>query len=142
MSVEQVARDFAMQFFNVEKTRARITPDTMVSGGVLPQPVPATEALKIVSGLAAAMPDIKTDVTQLTVNGNQATVKLRWSGTQTAQLSLPVPGMPTVPASGKKVSVMDGFVLTIEGDKVSRMVVESPADGGIPGALAQMGVKM
>ncbi|MDR3576871.1 MAG: ester cyclase [Anaerolineaceae bacterium] len=142
MSVEQVARDFTMQFFVVEKTRARLTPTTMVSGGVLPQPVPATEALKIVSGLAAAMPDIKTEVQQLTVNGNQATVKLRWSGTQTAPLSLPIPGMPTVPATGKKVSVMDGFLLTIEGDKVSKMVVESPADGGIPAALAQMGVKM
>jgi predicted ester cyclase len=142
MSVEQVARDFVTQMYDLEKTRARITADAVVGGGILPQPIPAMEAFKIVSGLASAMPDIKFDVQQVTVNGNQATVKAQWGGTQTAPLSLPIPGMPTVPATGKRVSVKDGYIITVEGDKVSRMMVESPADGGIPGALAQMGVKM
>jgi hypothetical protein len=142
MSVEQVARDFVTMMADLEKTRAHITANAVVGGGVLPQPIPAMEAFKIVSGLAAAMPDLKFDIQQVIVNGNQATVKASWGGTQTAPLSLPIPGMPTVPATGKKVSVKDTYILTVEGDKVSRMMVDSPADGGIPGALAQMGVKM
>jgi hypothetical protein len=52
-----------------------------------------------------------------------------------------MPGMPTIPPTGKKVSVSDTYVFTVQGDKVSRIHVESPADGGIPAALAQLGVK-
>jgi predicted ester cyclase len=87
------------------------------------------------------MPDLKFDIQQVTVNGNQATVKAQWGGTQTGPLSLPMPGMPTIPPTGKKVSVKDTYVITVQGDKVSHMHVESPADGGIPAALAQLGVK-
>jgi SnoaL-like polyketide cyclase len=139
MSIEQVSRDFITHMADVEKTKAHLTADAVVSGGVLPQPLPAMEALKIVSGLKTAMPDFKVEVQQVTVNGNQATVKAQWSGTQTGPLSLP--GTPAVPPTGKKVSVKDAFVITVQGDKVSHMHVESPADGGIPGALAQLGVK-
>ena len=139
MSVEQVARDFATNMGNEEKFKGHLTADAVVSGGVLPKPMPAMEAVKIMSGLTTAMPDFKIVVQQVTVNGNQATVKALWSGTQTGPLSLP--GMPAVPPTGKKVSVKDAFVITVQGDKVSHMTVESPADGGIPGALAQLGVK-
>jgi hypothetical protein len=57
-------------------------------------------------------------------------------------LSLPMPGMPSIPATGKMVSVKDTYIITVEGDKVSHIQVESPADGGVPAALAQIGVKM
>jgi predicted ester cyclase len=142
MSVEQVARDFIGKMNDVEKTKAMLTPDAMVSGGVLPQAMPATEAINIMSALGTAFPDLKFDIQGVTVNGNQATVKAKWAGTNTGQLRLPMPGMPAIPATGKKVSVSDAYVVTVQGDKVSHMEVASPADGGIPGALAQLGVKV
>jgi len=142
MSVEQVARDFVRMMNDAEKTKEHITADAVVSGGVLPQPQPIMAALKIMSGLTAAMPDLKFAIQQVTVSGNQATVKAQWGGTQSAPLSLPIPGMSSIPATGKKVSVKDTYVLTVQGDKVSHMIVESPVDGGIPAALAQLGVKM
>ena len=142
MSVEQVARDVVSNMNNIDKLKAMVTADGMASGGVLPQPIPIMDSLKIVSGLTTAFPDLKFDIKQVTVNGNQATVNAQWSGTNTGPLSLPVPGMPPVPATGKKVSVKDVYILTVQGDKVSHFQVDSPADGGIPAALAQMGVKM
>ena len=90
--------------------------------------------------LTAAFPDLKFDIQQVMVNGNQATVKAQWGGTQSGALSLP--GMPAIPPTGKKVSVNDAYVITVQGDKVSHMTVESPADGGIPAAVAQLGVKL
>jgi predicted ester cyclase len=92
--------------------------------------------------LFTAFPDLKFDIQQVTVNGNQATVRVLWSGTNTGTLSLPIPGMPAMPASGKRVSVKDGYIITVQGDKVSHFQVDSPADGGIPAALAQLGVKV
>jgi hypothetical protein len=142
MSVEQIARDMVSNMNNTEKVKGMLTADAMASGGVLPQPIPAMEAIKIIAGLTTAFPDLKFDIQQVTVNGDKATVKATWSGTNTGPLSLPMPGMATVPPTGKKVSVKDTYVVTVKGDKVSHMQVESPADGGIPAALAQMGVKM
>ena len=142
MSVEQVARDLVSNMSNDEKVKTMVTADAMASGGVLPQPIPVMEAMKLMAGLTTAFPDLKFDIQQVTVNGNQATVKAQWSGTQTGALSLPMPGMPSIPPTGKKVSVKDAYVITVQGDKVSHMRVESPADGGIPAALAQLGVKM
>jgi predicted ester cyclase len=141
MSVEQVARDFVTMMNDVEKTKSHMTPDAIASGGVLPKAIPALEAIKVMSALTAAMPDLKFHVESVTVNGNQATVKAQWGGTQTGTLNLGMPGMPAIPPTGKKVSVKDAYLLTVEGDKVSRMQVQSPADGGIPAALAQLGVK-
>ena len=142
MSVEQVARDLVLNMSNDEKVKTMVTADAMASGGVLPQPIPVMEAMKVMAGLTTAFPDLKFDIQQVTVNGNKATVKAQWSGTQTGALSLPMPGMPSIPPTGKKVSVKDAYVITVQGDKVSHMRVESPADGGIPAALAQLGVKM
>jgi len=73
MSIEQVSRDFITHMADVEKTKAHLTADAVVSGGVLPQPLPAMEALKIVSGLKTAMPDFKIEVQQVTVNGKKVT---------------------------------------------------------------------
>jgi len=142
MSTEQVARDLVTNMNNSEKLKSMVTADAMASGGVLPQPVPMMEAMKVMSGLTTAFPDLKFNVQQVTVNGNQATVKAEWSGTNTGPLSLPMPGVPTIPATGKKVSVKDTYILTVQGNKVSHMQVESPTDGGIPGAIAQLGLKI
>jgi len=51
--------------------------------------------------------------------------------------------MPTnMPPTGKKVSAKDVFVVTVEGDKVSHLHVDSPGGGGLPALLAQLGVNL
>jgi predicted ester cyclase len=140
MNVEQIARNFIINMTDLEKTKKSITADAIADGGVLPQAIPALEALKIVSGLTTAIPDLKFDIQQVTVEGNQATVKAMWGGKQTGPLSLPIPGMMTIPPTGKTVWVKDGYVLTVQGEKISHMHVESPADGGIPALLEHLGV--
>ena len=142
MSVEQVARDFVSHMNDAKTMNTMVTADAMASGGVLPQPIPIAEAMKVMDGLMTAFPDLKFEVQQVTVNGNQATVNAMWSGSNSGPLSLPMPGMPAIPATGKTVSVKDTYIVTVQGDKVSHMQIDSPADGGLPAALAQMGVKM
>jgi len=142
MSTEQIARDLVLNMNNAEKVKAMLTADAMASGGILPQPIPAMEAMKVMAGLTTAFPDLKFEIQQVKVNGNQATVNAKWGGTNTGSLSLPMPGMATIPATGKKVSVKDSYIVTVQGDKVSHLQVVSPADGGIPAAIAQLGVKV
>jgi predicted ester cyclase len=142
MSVEQVARDFVSSMNNVDKMKSMVAPDAMASGGMLPQPMPVMESMQAMSGLTTAFPDLMMEVQGVTVNGDQATVRVHMSGTNTGAFNTGVPGVPTVPATGKKVSAQDAFVVTVQGDKVTALRIDSPADGGLPAILAQMGVKM
>lgn len=139
--VEQVARAFVKSMNDSEKLRELLTLDALASGGVLPQAMPAMEALGMMNALTTAMPDLDLEIEQVAVEGNQATVKVNWSGTQSGPLSLPLPGMPALPPSGKKVSMKDAYIVTVQRDKVSHIHVESPADGGIPAVLKQLGVE-
>src|SRR5512141_1075403 len=124
MTVEQVARDFIAMMGDPAKTKARLTPDATVSGGILPQTLQATDALNLMGALKVAFPDLKFDVRQVTVNGNQATVKADWGGTNTGALHLPLAGAPSIPATGKRVSVPDTYLVTVQGDKVSHLEIE------------------
>ena len=142
MSVEQIARDFITKMKDVNAAESYLTPDAVAAGGVLPQPIPAKEAISIISALKTAFPDLEFDVQNVTVNGNQATVQAIWSGTNNGPLNLPMPGMQSVPPTGKGVSVKDTYIVTVQGDNVSRIDVDSPSDGGIPAALDQIGVKL
>src|SRR5438477_12920025 len=114
MSVEQTARDFVTMMAEEDKVKAMLTPDAMVSGGVIPQPTPAMEAFRIVGALKTAMPDLKFDVQHVVVRDYEALVHATWSGTQTGALNLT--GMPSIPPTGKKVSVKDTYVVTVKGD--------------------------
>ncbi|HSK87967.1 MAG TPA: ester cyclase [Anaerolineales bacterium] len=138
MSVEQIARDFITSMNDVDAAEAYLTPDAVAAGGVLPQPIPAKEAIRLMSALNTAFPDLKFDIQNVTVEGDQATVQAIWSGTNNGDLNML--GMPSVPATGKNVSVKDAYIVTVQGDKVSRIEVNSPPDGGIPAALGQIGV--
>ena len=142
MSVEQIARDFITKMNDVDAAESYLTPDAVAAGGVLPQPIPAKEAISILSALNTAFPDLNFDVQDVTVNGNQATVQAIWSGTNNGPLDLPMPGMPSIPPTGKGVLVKDTYIVTVDGDKISRLEVDSPSDGGIPAALGQIGVKV
>jgi hypothetical protein len=140
MSVEQIASDFITKLNDVNAAESYLTPDAVSAGGVLPQPIPAKEAIGMLSALKTAFPDLKFDIQNVAVNGNQATVQAIWSGTNNGPLNMPMPGMPSIPPTGKPVSVKDTYIVTVQGDKVSRIEVDSPPDGGIPAALAQIGV--
>jgi predicted ester cyclase len=142
MNVEQIARDFITSMNDVNAAESYLTPDAVSAGGVLPQPIPAREAIGMLSALKTAFPDLKFDIQNVAVKGNQATVQAIWSGTNTGPLNMPMPGMPSIPSTGKQVSVKDTYIVTVQGDKVSRIEVDSPPDGGIPAALGQIGVEV
>src|SRR5512137_1366023 len=98
MNVEQVARNFVLQMRDTKALMGMVTPGAMASGGVLPQPIPVTESIKVTEGLFSGFPDMKIDILSVMVNGNQATVKVKLNGTQSGALTLP--GFPAIPASG------------------------------------------
>jgi len=73
------------------------------------------EGLKM---LAAGFPDGRWTYERPIRDGEQASAEHRFEGTHTAALSLP--GVPVIPATGKKVTLNASVVLTVHDGKVTR----------------------
>ncbi len=53
---------------------------------------------------------------------------------------LVLPGLPSIPATGKKISLPEeSHSYVVKDGKLQSLAVNSPPDGGIPGMLAQTG---
>lgn len=117
--------------------------DDMVFAGPVPEPVGKREFMGLQIALHTAMPDWKFNATEMKENGDQVTMMLQITGTQTGELSLPMPGFPKVPPRGKKVSLPnDPSTFTVKNGKVTRIDAPVSANGGVPGILMQLGVPM
>jgi predicted ester cyclase len=117
--------------------------DDMVFAGPVPEPVGKHEFLGVQMAMNKAMPDWKFNPSDFKENGDKVTVTFQITGTQTGELSLPMPGMKPIPPTGKKVSLpKEPATFTVKNGKLSRLEVTSVAGGGVMGVLSQLGVKM
>ena len=117
--------------------------EDMVFAGPVPVPVGKREFMGLQMALHAAMPDWKFNATDMKENGDQVTMMVQITGTQTGELSLPMPGFPKVPPSGKKVSLpKEPSTFTVKNGKLTRIDAPASPNGGVPGILMQLGVPM
>lgn len=117
--------------------------DDFVFSGATPQPVGKKEFVGLQMALEEAMPDWNFNAANFKENGDKVTVDMRITGTQTKDLSLPMPGFPKIPASNKKVSLPpQPGTFTVKDGKLASLAVQDAPGGGLPGILAQLGVKM
>ncbi len=117
--------------------------DNMVFAGPVPEPVGKHEFMGLQTALLAAMPNWKFNPAGFKETGDVVTVALQVTGTQTGELSLPMPGLPKLPATGKKVSLPgEASTFTVKNGKITRLDIASTPGGGVMGILSQLGVKM
>jgi predicted ester cyclase len=122
---------------------AEILADDMVFAGPVPEPVGKREFLGLQTAMVKAMPDWKFNATDFKQNGEQVTATFQITGTHTGELSLPMPGFPKVPASGKHISLpKEPMTITLKNGKISRIESASVQGGGVAGVLAQLGIPM
>jgi hypothetical protein len=105
--------------------------------GVTPQALGKQEFLGFIQALHTAFPDFKFNETSASESGDTATIKHKISGTHTGTFN--VPGMPPIPASGKKFQLPEETsVFTFSGDKATKYRAQPAPDGGLPGILKQI----
>src|SRR5947209_7148847 len=142
MNPEQLIRE-SLSAFNArdESNAYNNFADDFVANNFMPQPIGLEEFKALNAANLAAFPDWHFDIKQVQVQGNKATVTVQVTGTQNGPINMP--GMPSIPASGKKVSVADKFICTIGDDnKLHQMDFASPPDGGFAGVMKQLGIQM
>jgi predicted ester cyclase len=117
--------------------------DDMVFAGPVPEPVGKKEFLGLQGALVAAIPDWKFNASDFKEQGDKVTLKVHISGTHTKPLTLPPMGIQSLPPTGTHVQLPhETLTVTVKNGKATRMEAERVEGGGVPGVLAQLGVKL
>lgn len=117
--------------------------DDFTFSGAVPQPIGGAAWLGVHQALANAMPDLRVNYAPTSGEDGKAEGVVQITGTNTGELALPMPGLPRVAATGRKIANPKEHVrITARGDKLINWDVEPVPDGGVVGILKQMGVNL
>ena len=83
----------------------------------------------------AGAPDYQVALENMRVDGDTVHAGMRATGTQTKPLAFP--GMPAIPATGKRFTITANAVTTMRGDKIAAITLGLTS----PGLLVQLGVQ-
>jgi predicted ester cyclase len=124
---------------NDEQTLSSLVADDFVMTGPTPQPLGKAEFIGFMHTLLAALPDFAFNVSRFEENGETIVTYTHITGTHSGTLALP--GMPPVPATGKKVVIPEEVhTYTIRDGKLHSLVTDARPDAGVMGLLSQLGV--
>ena len=122
-----------------EATLSSLVTDDFQMRGPVPQPIGKQEFVGLMHVMHAAMPDFAFNITSFAEDGDTVVARSHITATHTGTLALP--GMPPVPATGKKVSLPEEVqTYTMRNGKLCLLTTDARPDAGIPGMLAQLGV--
>ena len=126
------ARDF-------EKAASYLSDDFVLSGPT-PQPVSKQEFIAVQSAFQNAFPDWSFNSHNEVEHGDTVTAAVNVTGTHTHELVVPMPGMPPIPPTGKKIALPEEHMtFTFKGEKIARLSSDNVPGGGVMGVLAQIG---
>jgi len=115
--------------------------DDFTFSGPVPQPLSKAEFIGFMQAVLAVYPNFRFNESSITQEGDQISVTCQITGTHTGTLALP--GLPSIPATGKKVaSPAEVQHFRISGGKITAVIAELAPGGVLPRLLAQLGVQM
>jgi len=121
------------------KARSLLSDDFQFVGAT-PQPLSAEQWLGVHQAFAAAMPDFSFHANVTRAGDDKAEGSVQVGGTHTGVLSLPIPGIPTIPPTGKAIlNPVERIWVTAKDGKLTRYEIEHLSNGGVSGILAQVG---
>jgi hypothetical protein len=93
--------------------------------------------------MTAGFPEWKINPMNFKEEGDQVKFAVQITGTHTQPLSLPMPGMPPIPPTGKEIrNPREPITATVRNGKVTRLEATVVPNGGVMGVLNQLGVQM
>lgn len=109
--------------------------------GPTPQPLGKAEFIGFMHILLAALPDFAFNVSRFEENGDTVVAYSHIKGTHKGTLALP--GLPPIPATGKKVALPEEVqTYTVRNGKLQSLVTDARPDAGVAGLLSQLGVPL
>jgi hypothetical protein len=109
--------------------------------GPVPEPISGPEWLGMHEKLHAAFPDWAFNMSDLRIDGDLVRGTAMITGTHSGELDLSVMGLPSIPATGKRIKLpRDESELMVEGGKVKYFKTNPNPEAGVTGILKQLGV--
>ena len=125
---------------NDAATLSSLLADDFTFSGPVPQPLNKVEFIGFIQAVLAVYPNFAFNESSITRQGDQVSVTCHISGTHTGTLALP--GLPSIPATGKKVtSPAEVQHFRISDGKITAVIAELAPGGVLPRLLAQLGVQ-
>src|SRR5215831_12892759 len=132
----------ALEAHDFEKAASYLSDDFVLSGPI-PQPLGKHEFIAVQTAFENAFQDWSFNSHDEVEQGDKVVAAVQITGTHTHDLVLPMPGMPPIPATGKRVSLpQERITFTFKGDKIAGLTSDNVPGGGVPGVLAQIGVPL
>ena len=147
MNATEIVKTFvtALQSGDMETATAHMSDDFICSGWT-PQPLDKEQFLAMQSALLNAMPDYSYNLSEVSKVQNEKHVVeafIQITGTHTNELTLPMLGMPPIPATGLAVTLPQVKTkYLIEDSKVAQMSIGTVPGGGLAGLLQQVGSEL
>jgi predicted ester cyclase len=117
--------------------------DDFVFAGPVPQPISKQAFIAVQSAFENAFQGWSFNSHDEVEQGEKVVAAVQITGTHTRDLVLPMPGMPRIPATGKRVSLpVEHITFTFKGDKIASLTSDNVPGGGVAGVLAQIGVPL
>jgi predicted ester cyclase len=116
--------------------------DNFTYSGPVPKPISLQEWRGMAASIWKAFPDWDFDPQVEREECNVVHVTSQVTATHTGDLDLTSQGLGVIPTTGKSISLPKATGrVTFEGDKVVNLHFDVAPGGGMPGLLAQLGVK-
>ncbi len=126
---------------NDEDALAPLIAEDFVLSGPTPQPLGKAEFIGFMHTMLAALPDFAFNISRFEENGGNVIAYSHITGTHTGTLALP--GLPAIPATGKKIALPQEMqTYTLKNGKLQSLVTDARPDTGVPGMLAQLGISL
>ena len=143
MGTKEAAQAFVDAFNGGDlDTAASYLSDDFQFSGPVPKPIGSAEWIGLSKVFRVGCPDIKYNLTIVSVEGDVVKTTTQVSGTHTGDLDLSAMGMGVIPPTGKSFSNPEETgESTVEGDKIKSIHINPSEGGGVMGMLSQLGVQ-
>jgi SnoaL-like domain len=141
MNVVEIVDTFmsALQAGDLELA-ARVMADDFTLTGLAPKDLNKGQFLALQSELKAAMPDFTYNLQDAHFEGDTVHATISMTGLQRHDLSLPMFGLPHIPASGiEMILPQTDVTYSVAHEQVVSMQMEIIPGGGLSGLLQQVG---
>lgn len=118
--------------------------DNFTFSGAVPTPINKQQWLGVHRAIQTGIPDLKFNLHDVTEKGDKVIAKVQLSGTNSADMPAPIPGIkPVIPKTNKSIRLPEETLeFSFTGDKISGIYVKPVAHGGVSGVLEQLGEKI
>lgn len=144
MKPGDIVREFvaALESGDVDRAAGYLSDDFALIG-LTPTPLSRQMFLDVVRGLLAAFPDWSWNLSDLQEDAGVVRATARVTGTHIGDLEVPVPELPAVRATGKRIALpAETHLYTTRGGKVGALYVLLVPGGGFQGLYRQIGARL